>query len=238
MITSGGWSIIEDVPPLIAFIVAMVAVLMVPVRPRGMFSLAAKMFFCAAIASYVISTIASILFHWRMFPAALQPVVASVEVLWMPFVLFGVYAVYSHQQLTDAVASQRAVERASGMLESVVETTPSGILVLNDVGQITFANGEARRLLDIQDEVSAVIDGPEWSVCLGEDEDGSKDHRCDFRDLLQPEPLLDSLMIVRWPNGWTRRLVVNTAPYSDEAGNVTGAVAAFVEREPWRPSSR
>jgi PAS domain-containing protein len=238
MMTSGGWSIVEDIPPLLAFATAMIAVLLVPVRQNGTFSLAAKTFFGAAIASYLISTIASILSHWRAFPASLQPVVTSVEVLWMPFVLFGVYAVYSHQQLTDAVATQRAIKRSSEMLESVVETTPSGILVLNDIGQITFANGEARRLLDIEDEVFAVMTAPEWSVCLGEDQDGSKDRRCDFRDLLQPEPLLDALMVVRWPNGWTRRLVVNTAPYADQSGNVTGAVAAFVEREPWQPSRR
>lgn len=238
MIASSGWSIIEDVPPLLAFIIAMVAVLLVPVRPRGTFSLAAKMFFCAATASYLISTVASILSHVGALPASLGPVVASIEALWMPFVLFGVYAVYSHQQLSDAVASQHAIKRASEMLESVVETTPSGILVLNDIGQITFANGEARRLLDIEDEVSAVMDAPHWSVCLGDDREGSKDRRCDFRDLLGPEPLQDALMIVRWPSGWTRRLVVNTSPYADAAGNVTGAVAAFVEREPWRPSHR
>jgi len=238
MMTAGGWSIVEDIPPLLAFIAAMIAVLFVPVRPHGTFSWAAKTFFAAAIASYLFSTVASILSHWQVFPQSLQPVVASVEALWMPFVLFGVYAVYSHQQLTDAVATQRAIKRASEMLESVVETTPSGILVLNDIGQITFANREARRLLDMEDEVSDVMEGPDWSVCLGEERDGSKDHRCDFRELLQPEPLLDALMVVRWPNGWTRRLVVNTAPYADAAGNITGAVAAFVEREPWRPSSR
>jgi PAS domain-containing protein len=227
------WSIAEDILPLLGFTTAFVMLLLIPVRPGGTFNNAAKTFFGASILVYMISAWASILSHWNLFPASLNPVVTTIENLWVPFILFGVYALYSHQQITDAVASRHAVKRSSQMLESVVETTPAGIVVLNDVGQITFANGEARRLLDIEDEASAVMGVPEWTVCLGDDGDASKDLRCDFRDLLDPRPLQDVLMTVHWPNGWRRRLSVNTAPYQDENGYVTGAVAAFVDREPW-----
>jgi PAS domain-containing protein len=217
---------------MLGFTAAMVALILVPIRHGGSVNRAAKWFFGASIMAYLISSWASILGHWSLWPASLDQVVTTIEALWVPFILFGVYALYSHQQLADAVASRHAVKRASQMLENVVETTPAGIVVLNDVGQITFANGEARRLLDIEDEV-AVAPAPDWTVCLGEEGDGSKDLRCDFRDLLSAEPLQDALLTVRWPNGWRRRLSVNTSPYQDESGYVTGAVAAFVDREPW-----
>lgn len=45
------------------------------------------------------------------------------------------------------------------------------------------------------------------------------------------------LVLVSWPNGWHRHLVVNTAPFEDSSGRVGGAVAAFIEREPWSASS-
>jgi hypothetical protein len=77
------------------------------------------------------------------------------------------------------------------------------------------------------------MSAPDWTVCLGDDSDDPIELACDFRDLLDPHPLRDALLTVRWPNGWRRRLTVNTAPYQDGAGNVTGAVAAFVDREPW-----
>ena len=226
------WSITEDIIPMLGFTAAMVMLILVPVRPGGSVTRAAKLFFGASIMAYLVSSWASILGHWSLWPASLDPVVTTIEALWVPFILFGVYAMYSHQQLADANASRHAVKRASEMLENVVETTPAGIVVLNDVGQITFANGEARRLLDIEDERAATV-APDWTICLGEEPDATGDLRCDFRDLLSPEPLQGALLTVHWPNGWRRRFSVNTSPYQDASGYVTGAVAAFVDREPW-----
>jgi PAS domain-containing protein len=252
--TSVTWSITEDIIPLLAFTLAFVALMLIPVRPGGAFNRAAKFFFGASIFCYLLSALASIMGHvvntpWFAAvagagaPAAsaailtsLQPVVDAVEVLWVPFILFGVYSLYALQQLNDALAAQHAMTQASEMLESVVETTPAGIMVLNDVGHVTFANTEARRLLDIDDDdAAATIRNPGWRIHLGDDRpDG---YRPDFAALLRPEPFADQLVVVEWPNGWRRRLSVNTALFGGVAGDaagVAGVVATFVEREPWR----
>ncbi len=232
------WSVTEDILPLLTFTAALVAVLMIPVRPGGSINTAAKTFFAASVSTYLISTLASVASHLGIFPSELDPVVTSIEMLWVPLILFGVYAMYSHQQLTDSVDARHAVVRASEMLESVMDTAPAGVVVLNDVGSITFANPEARRLLDMEDDLSSEMTDPKWSVCVGDESDGSLDRRCDFLDLLAPEPLRDVSVTVSWPNGWRRRLAVNTTPFANGSAGVAGAVAAFVEREPWSPPVR
>jgi PAS domain-containing protein len=231
------WAWTEDILPLAGFTFAFAVMLTVPVRRGGPFNRTAKGFFAASILCYFISTLASILGHFNLFPAFLEPAVSSVELLRVPFIVFGVYALYAHQQLTDAASSQNAVRKAGEMLESVMETAPAAIVVLNDAGAITFANGEARRLLDIADDRPSSLMSSDSAVRVAEEyEDGSPAGR-DFRALLAPEPNHGTPVLVSWPNGWHRHLVVKTAPFEDSAGRVGGAVAAFIEREPWSPVS-
>lgn len=229
------WSIAEDIVPMLGFTAALIAVLMVPVRPGGAFSRAAKWFFLASIMCYFISSGASISGHFGLVPAEINAVMPLVELLWIPFILFGVYALYSNQQLNDAVSARYAVARASEMLESVMDTAPAGVVVLDDQGRLTFANPEARRLLDLDDGLVSDMPGPDWTVSVGDDPTGSAERRGDFRDLLGPDRMQNTSVTVSWPNGWRRRLVVNTAPLAGDSGAPAGAVAAFVEREPWAP---
>lgn len=232
------WSWTEDVLPLLAFGLAFVMILRVPVRRGGMFNGAAKAFFATSVACYFISTGSSILNHFDLFPAELDPVITSIELLWVPLILFGVYAVYSNQQVNDAVAARHEVVRSSQMLESVMDTTPAGVVVLNGDGMITFANPEARRLLDMEETPGAGSPDPPWTVLVGDDLDADQHRRPDFHEIVASEPLLDVPVAVSWPNGWRRRLIVNTTPVLDDDGVVSGAVAAFVEREPWSPVAR
>jgi PAS domain-containing protein len=230
------WTFAEDILPMAGFGMALLAVLMIPVRAGGLFNRAAKAFFAASILCYVVSTGASIAGHFAVLDPGLEGVVTSIELLWVPFILFGVYALYSNQQLNDSIDARHAVVRAGEMLESVMNTTPAGVVVLDDAGVVTFANPEARRLLDLDGGLVADMSDPIWSVTIADDQEIAGDGRSDFRELLGSEPLQNSSVTVSWPNGWRRRLVVNTAPITDESGAAAGAVAAFLEREPWTPS--
>jgi PAS domain-containing protein len=227
------WNIAEDIAPLLGFATAMVAVLLIPVRPGGTFNRVSKGFFAASILCYLISTSANILSHFGLFPDVLDPAIVSIELLWVPFILFGVYSLYSNQQLNDAIASRHAVKKAGEMLESVMETAPAGIIVLSSAGRITFANGEARRLLDISDDGPDALMHSDWSVRSGDDAAAASDFRRDFRDLVTADPLVDVKIQVSWPNGWHRHLAVNTAPFDDGSCGVGGAVASFLECAPW-----
>jgi PAS domain-containing protein len=232
------WSWTEDILPLLGFATALIMIMMIPVRRRGVFNVAAKVFFASSVLCYFVSTSTSILSHFGLFPPEFEPVITSIELLWVPLILFGVYAVYSNQQLNDSIVARHEVARAGDMLKSVMDTTPAGVLVLDRVGSVTFANPEARHLLDMDEAPGAESAQPQWSVSVGGDPDGAADPRGDFSELLSPVQLLDVQVSVSWPNGWRRRFIVNTTPLTDDDGDVTGAVAAFVEREPWSPANR
>jgi len=240
-VNATAWSITEDIIPLLGFTAALIAVLLIPVRQGGLFSRAAKLFFVASIMCYFISSGASILGHFNLVSAEVNSVMPLVEVLWVPFILFGVYALYSNQQLHDSVAARHEVLQAGAMLESVMDTAPAGVVVLDAKGAITFANPEARRLLDMDDAATRERDGLKWSVYIGDQDafDPRREMPSDFGGLLRAEPMRNESVTVSWPNGWRRSLQVNTTPFRDaESGEVTGAVVAFVEREPWVPTVR
>jgi PAS domain S-box-containing protein len=232
------WSITEDIGPMLGFTLALIAVLILPVRSGGAFSRASKSFFFASIMCYFISAGTSIVGHFIIVPADFNTVMPLVELLWVPFILFGVYAMYSQQQLNDAAEARHAVVRSGEMLESVMETTPVGVVVLDGSGRITFANPEARRLLDLAAGQAADMANPAWSVSIGDYRDVAEERSSDFLGLVGPDALINESVTVSWPNGWRRRLLVNTTPLADEAGGPSGAVAAFVEREPWSPPRR
>jgi PAS domain-containing protein len=228
------WSITEDIFPWIAFTAAMVMVFLVPVRPGGAMSAGAKGFFAASIACYMTGTTTSILANFVTVPAQLNTVVDAIEVLWIPFILMGVYSLYARQQLNDAVAAEQTVIQTSEMMESIVETTPAGIVVLDPTGWITFANGAARRLLDIeQDAELCTLRASSWTIRCG-DGHAVTEPRSDFLDIVGAEQVEGLPVTVEWPNGWRRRLAVNAEPTRNADGAVTGAIMAFVDAEPWR----
>lgn len=231
---TSAWSITEDILPWLGFTTAMVMVLLMPVRRGGAVSAGAKWFFAASIACYMTGTTVSILDHLVSVPAAATTVADGVELLWIPFVLMGVYSLYARQQLNDALAAQQTVVQTSDMMESIVETTPAGILVLDHTGWITFANGAARRLLDLEEDSEyCSVRTPGWKVRCGDDTAASEP-REDFRDLVTPEPVEGLPVTVEWPNGWRRRLAVNAEPVRSGDGAVTGAIVAFIDAEPSR----
>lgn len=232
---SNSWSIAEDVVPWLAYTLAIVAVLAVPVRERGPFSRDAKAFFVASLFCYMAVTTGSVLKEMGALPAWLPPVLAVVEVLWIPFLLFGVYAMYARQQLNDALSASAAFARTGLMADEIAETAPAGIVVLGDTGLISFANRKARELLDLPEDDCATQRSSGWTVRLeragAPGEVISVSTGPDLSPLLCPEPLHEVTMVVEWPTGWTRRMAVNTSPFLRADGAVAGAIAAFVERE-------
>ncbi|MDO8916327.1 MAG: PAS domain-containing protein [Coriobacteriia bacterium] len=232
------WSIAEDIVPWVAFTTAMVMIVLVPVRPGGAMGIGAKGFFVASVACYMTGTTASIIADLVSLPDQLTTVVDAIEVLRVPFILMGVYSVYARQQLNDAVAAEQTVIQTSEMMESIVETTPAGIVLLDPTGWITFANGAARRLLDIEESAELhTLRTWGWTIRCG---DGAavSEPRSDFLDIVMAQQVEGLPMTVEWPNGWRRRLAVNAEPTRSGDGAVTGAIMAFIDAEPWRTFAR
>jgi PAS domain-containing protein len=229
--TPAVWSFTEDILPWLGFTTAVVAALLMPVIDGGAVSRGAKWFFATSLVCYLTGTTASIAGHVTTVPAALTTVVDAIEVLLVPFILFGVYSMYARQQLNDAITAQQSVLQTGEMMESILETTPAGIVVLDPTGWITFANGTARRLLDLEEIPDlGSLRTPGWKVTCGapgEDEEP----RADFQGLLSDSDAQGVPVCVEWPNGWRRRFTANSAPVRAGDGTMTGAIVAFVESE-------
>lgn len=225
----------EDIIPVLGFLTALGIILSIPTVPGSVFSRGAKAFFAVSVACYLTGTIASVFQRAALLPGLVLPVISEVELLWIPFMLSGVYSMYARQQLNDAVSARNTLLQTSEMTESIIETTPSGIMVLDAGGRITFANEAARKLLDLaQDEDTGLVRTPGWVVHVAGDSGVGTASAPDFHEVVTAQPTTDLLVTVEWPDGWRRRLSVNTSPALGDDGSVTGAVIAFVEREPWR----
>ena len=225
----------EDIIPVIGFLTALGIIISIPTTPGGVFSRGAKAFFSVSVACYLTGTIASVFQRAALLPGLILPVISEVELLWIPFMLSGVYSMYARQQLNDAVSARNTLLQTSEMTESIIETTPAGIMVLDAGGRVTFANEAARKLLDlVEDEGTGLVRTPGWVVHATEEPGVGTQTAPDFRELVTAQSATDLLVTVEWPDGWRRRLSVNTSPARGDDGSVTGAVVAFVEREPWR----
>jgi len=219
----------EDIVPFVGFVTALVVILSIPTVPGGAFSRGAKAFFSVAVACYLIGSISSVLQRAALLPGIILPVISEVELLWIPFMLSGVYSMYARQQLNDAVSARNTLLQTSEMTESIIETTPAGIAVLDAGGRVTFANEAARALLDLtEDESTGLVRTPGWTVRMAGA--AGSEAATDFRDLISDTAANDLLVTVEWPGGERRSLSVNTSPATGDDGHVTGAVIAFVER--------
>jgi PAS domain-containing protein len=228
----------EDIVPFVGFVAALVIILSIPTVPGGAFSRGAKAFFSAAVGCYLIGSISSVLERAALLPGLILPVISEAELLWIPFMLSGVYSLYARQQLNDAISARNTLLQTSEMTESIIETTPAGILVLDAGGRVTFANEAARFMLDlVEDESTGLVRTPGWIVHTSV-EGVVAEPAVDFRDLISIEPRTDLAVTIEWPDGQRRRLSVNTSPATSDDGHLTGAVVAFVEREPWRASGQ
>jgi len=225
-----------DVVAVLAFAIALAVVLSIPSRGLSPFSLGAKWFAGVAIASQAL-VVLNDLARWGDRTSPLEPFAASLELLWVPFAGFAVYSLFLRQQLLDATTAKQGAAAANDLLRSIVDTAPTGIIVLEPGGAISFANDAALHLLDLDEPALRREQGPSgFTVRTGLDV-GMESARPDFGALVTSRALSDVEVVVEWPNGWRRRLTVNTAPSLSADGSVIEVVAAFAEVEPWRTVS-
>lgn len=69
------------------------------------------------------------------------------EVLWVPLVVWAIYTRIGAEQLVAARRAEDAIRREHELLTRIVETTPTGILVADTNGAVSFANDVAERIL-------------------------------------------------------------------------------------------
>jgi PAS domain S-box-containing protein len=143
-----------------------------------------------------------------------------------PLITEGVVAVWHDVTEQEALLAQ--IEDEQSKLKAIFENAPEGIVVVDEASRIVMANPVAERISARpipfgQDYDSHV----ELRLCYP---DGSP---YDPRDLPLTKAALDGEvhtnqeLLIEWPDGQKRDLLVNCAPIYDGSGRINGGVAIF-----------
>lgn len=216
-----GSTLAIDIIGFTGFTAAVIVLLTVPARADRRFNAMTKVFTVAAFCVYIYSLGIDLL--WVNTEGFFEQAGDFVEVLFPIFVLLTVVSSASQQQVIDLEHAQRAMRASHDMLVSIVEAAPAGILVLDQVGRITFANEAAREVLDLtEDPDTGDLVTPGWTVV-----DRHGRGRPDFRALVEGRVVGHEPLEVQWPSGWRVRLDVNVEPVGSASAAPGGTVATF-----------
>ena len=133
----------------------------------------------------------------------------------------------SHNINTRKQAAE-ALRRERDLIMRIMETSPSGVLMVDRQGRITYANTRAEQVLGLaKDEIlRRTHNAPEWHFT---DYDGhalSEENMTFARVLATRQPITGVCHAVERPNGQQVLLSVNGAPLLDQNGEVDGVVLA------------
>lgn len=212
-----------DALALAAFVVGLVAMLSVPVRPDGSLNNIAKYCFSLALAVFVFAMFSNVLEHAGI-TAALDPAEDYIEVLFPSLVLYGAYAAHVRQRELELLSAQRAALSSQQMMLGIMDTAPAGILVLDPSGRITFANEAAKEIFDLAENTGGSYSTPGWSISVGSGPPSDT-----FAGLAGSNAAREPVPVsIRWPTGWEVEIMVRTETLVGPDGNAGGLVASFL----------
>lgn len=145
----------------------------------------------------------------------------------------GISRVLTLRDVSEEVQRQQALHSTDRLLRAILDTDVAAVAVVNDNGQVTYANAQAESLLNLQRTAKAeATDGTgAWRYKqLGwrmEPVD-EKVTRTPLRDVLDThEPIRDMRCKVTWPNGEHRYLNLNAALLPAEGARSVQVVFAM-----------
>ncbi len=210
-----------DAIAVIGFAAAAVVLVATPSAPDQRFNPMAKTFSIAAFGVYVLSLGVGLL-ALPVEGSGLDQLEDFVEVLFPIFTLMAVSFDYSGQQAADMIRSQRAMRASHDMMIGIVDVAPSGIMLVESSGEISFANAVACHILDLaEDADTGAITHPVWTV-----RDPRGGENSDLRCLVE-YPGQSQRITIEWVTGWRVDLMVHTHLLSRELGAIGGLVTTF-----------
>jgi two-component system phosphate regulon sensor histidine kinase PhoR len=142
--------------------------------------------------------------------------------------------------LTQLREADRRLEDERNRLQAILYTSPAGIVVIDRTQRPVVVNPAAELLLG----VGVSGDRRGWIQLVTERifrSDGTQIRPADLpiiRSLRENVTVPSMDILVRRPNGWEARLLVNSAPIHAASGEVLGAVAVFVDITPLAEEER
>lgn len=122
----------------------------------------------------------------------------------------------------------RELETERGRLQAIIASAPEAIVVADENGRILLTNPAADRLYahpagGVEDAPSCAL----FQLCHADGTTCSPGNQPLLRSAQAGETHRNLEMVIAWPGGQRRDLLVNTAPLMDQHGSSSGAVGLF-----------
>lgn len=136
----------------------------------------------------------------------------------------------TNEQLRETTLQRLRVEdallRQRDIVSNISETSPVGITILNNQGQITYANDQAQIVLGLSKSqiTERQFNTPEWKIT---DYDGNPfpENALPFSQVMRNKhPVYNVRHAIEWPNGKRVLLAINAAPLYDDEHQIDGVV--------------
>ncbi len=133
--------------------------------------------------------------------------------------------------ITERKQFEEKIARKNSLLISVLENSPIASTILNEKGNITFANHMAEKVLGItKDEITKrTYNAPKWKITTEDDQPFDSNELPFARVMQTAKPVFDIIHKIQWPNGIQKTLSINASPIFDDQQNVTGAICTLLD---------
>ncbi len=131
--------------------------------------------------------------------------------------------------ITERKQAEQALLQERDLVSHIMETSPIGIVTTDRNGKITYANGQAERVLGLtRGQITRrFYNAPEWHVTDCEGYPFPDENLPFYRVMATGQPVENVRHAIQWPDGRRVPLSINATPLLDGAGHANGMVAVL-----------
>lgn len=131
--------------------------------------------------------------------------------------------------ITEKKQAEEALRREKDIVSRVMETSPVGIMLVDDHERITFANSRAEEILNLERDRKDPkhYSQPQWKIADINGQMLLESETPNAKVKKTGESLNDARVYIKWPEGKKVLLSLNIAPLFDKNQNITGMVSVF-----------
>ena len=146
----------------------------------------------------------------------------------------GSYRVITLRDISDTERAEAALEKKDSLLQAILETSVAAVAVVNEQGDITYANKHAESILGLRRNASNAWSYKQLGWTLSPLDDEAPPTRTPLRDVLDTgHPIRDMRCVITWPDETRKYLSINAAPLpeaEDRPPQVVFSVEDITER--------
>ncbi len=223
------WAIVGfDVISLVTFGVAVVLILRERFEEFEPYARIIRVFLAFAVFVYAFVAFSNILEHAGI-TAKLDEYEDYVEILFVPLIAYAIYSMHTARLFSDMHRAEQLLRAEHGLLTAIVDTSPTGIMLVTSSGSIAFANDTAREMLSLQPiaETGSLAMPPDLNCTSSE---SASARPLNLESLALGQTFRGSVCIVEVDDRKIA-LSVSASPLGEgaEPGDARGSVVSFVD---------